>query len=124
LHIRSSGKEVSGLRLYEILLTIDPRLSDEEANQLLTRLQDGAKELGAEVHGVDNWGRRRLAYAIRKQREGIYAVLELDTDTAALKEFERQLKLNESVLRFLSARVPSRKKAQQPKAQSELEEVV
>jgi small subunit ribosomal protein S6 len=104
------------------LLIIDPRLSDEEANQLLTRLQESAKELGAEVHGVDNWGRRRLAYEIRKQREGVYAVLELTTDATVLKEFERQLKLNESVLRFLSARVP-RKKARLPKAQEEPEEV-
>ena len=107
------------LRLYEVLLIIDPRLTDEEAAQLVTRLEESARELGAEPRGVDNWGRRRLAYEIRKQREGIYAVLELHTEPGALKEFERQLKLNESVLRFFSARA----RARPAKAQEAVEEV-
>lgn len=109
------------MRVYEVLLIIDPSLTDEEAIQLLTRLQENVKELGAEVRGVDNWGKRRLAYEIRKQREGTYAVLELFVEPGVLKEFERQLKLNENVLRFFSARVPTRKKAQPAKAQEAIE---
>jgi small subunit ribosomal protein S6 len=111
------------LYLYEILFIIDPRLTDEEVIQLLTRLQESAKELGAEVRGVDNWGKRRLAYEIRKQREGSYAVWELFAEPVMLKEFERQLKLNENVLRFFSARVPTRKRARPTNAQEVIEEV-
>ena len=111
------------MRLYEVLLIVDPRLTDEDAAQFLTRLQENVKELGAEPRGVDNWGRRRLAYEIRKQREGTSAVLELSAEPAMLKEFERQLKLNESVLRFMSARVPARAKARPAKAPEALEEV-
>lgn len=110
--------------LYEILLISDPRLTDEEVGQLLTRLQESVKELGAEVRAVDNWGKRRLAYDIKKQREGNYAVLELSVEPATLREFERQLKLNESVLRFFSARVPARKRARSDKAPEKAPEVI
>lgn len=107
---------------YETLLILDPRPTDEEVAQLLAKLQDALKELGVTVQRVDNWGKRRLAYDIRKQREGTYVVLEVLAEPAALKEFERQLKLNEGVLRFLSTRVPIRKKAP-PADTPELEEV-
>ena len=66
---------------------------------------------------MENWGKRRLAYDIRKQREGTYAVLEVSAEPSTVKEFERQLRLNENVLRFLSTRVPVRKKARPAKTQ-------
>ena len=115
--------------LYEVLLIIDPRFGDEEASQIFTRLQDNAKGLGAVPQGLDIWGKRHLAYEIRKQREGIYAVIELLAEPVTLREIERQLRLNESVLRFISVRVPTRKRARQanvqepPKAEEVPEEV-
>ncbi|MFQ5946397.1 MAG: 30S ribosomal protein S6 [Anaerolineae bacterium] len=112
-----------GLRPYEILVLIDPRPTDEEVTQLLARLQDTLKELGAEVIRLENWGKRRLAYEIRKQREGTYAVFEVSAEPSMVKEFERQLKLNEGVLRFLSTRVVVRKKTQTPRTGEVLEEV-
>lgn len=114
---------MKGLRPYEILLIIDPRPTDEELEQLLTRLQDTVKELGAEVTRTENWGKRRLTYDIKKQREGTYVVFEVSAEPGMVKEFERQLKLNETVLRFLSTRVPVRKKARPVKPQEALEEV-
>ncbi len=111
------------LRPYEILLIIDPRPTEEEVTELLTRLQDTLKELGASVQRVDNWGKRRLAYEIRKQREATYVVVELLAEAATVKEFERQLKLNETVLRFLSVRVPVRKDAHPAPTPEVVEEV-
>ena len=111
------------MRPYEILVIVDPRPTDEEVAQLLTRLQDNLKELGGEVTRVDNWGKRRLAYDIRKQREGTYAVFEVSAEPGVVKEFERQLKLNENVLRFLSTRVLIRKKTRPAKTEEVLEEV-
>lgn len=111
------------LRAYEILVIIDPRPTDEEVAQLLTRLQDNLKELGAELGRLENWGKRRLAHDIKKQREGTYAVLEVSAEPPMVKEFERQLKLNENVLRFLSTRVPDRKRTRPVKTQEALEEV-
>jgi len=105
---------VNALRPYEILIIIDSRPTDEEAAALLTQLGEQIKTLGAEVSKVENWGKRRLSYEIRKQREGTYAVLEVSAEPSTIKEFERQLRLNENVLRFLSTQVQVRKKKARP----------
>ena len=110
-------EEVSALRSYEILIILDPRPTDEEAVALFTQLGENLKSLGAEVAKTDNWGKRRLAYDIRKQREGTYAVLEVSAEPAMVKEFERQLRLNENVLRFLSTQMPAPRKARSAKTQ-------
>jgi small subunit ribosomal protein S6 len=102
---------------------VDPRPTDEEVAALLEQLGEQLKTLGAEVTKVDNWGKRRLAYDIRKQREGTYAVFEVSAEPSMVKEFERQVRLNENVLRFVSTRVPIRKKARPAKTQEGLEEV-
>jgi small subunit ribosomal protein S6 len=115
---------VSELRPYEILVIVDPRPTDEEVAALLEQLGEQIKTLGAEVQKLDNWGKRRLAYDIKKQREGTYAVFEVSAEPAVVKEFERQMRLNENVLRFLSTRVPIRKKARPAKTPEVLEEVV
>ena len=117
--------EVRDLYPYETLVIFDPRLADEEVGVLLIKLQEHLKALGAEVGKAESWGKRRLAYDIRKQREGTYAVLESSATPATVKEFERQLGLNEQVLRFLSTRVPVRKRVrsapkQQPVAAEEV----
>ena len=104
-------------------MIVDPRPTDEEVAALLAQLSDQIKSLGAEVIKLENWGKRRLAYDTRKQREGTYAVLEVSAEPSTVKEFERQLRLNESVLRFLSTRVPIRKKARPAKTQAVVEEV-
>jgi small subunit ribosomal protein S6 len=111
------------LRPYEVLVIVDPRPTDEEVAALLEQLGGQLKTLGAEVTKVDNWGKRRLAYDIRKQREGTYAIFEVSAEPSMVKEFERQVRLNENVLRFVSTRVPIRKKARPAKTQEVLEEV-
>ena len=101
----------------------DPRPTDEEIAALFTQLGEQLQSLGVQVAKMENWGKRRLAYDIRKQREGTYAVFEVSAEPAMVKEFERQLRLNEQVLRFLSTQVPIRKKARPAKTQEVLEEV-
>jgi small subunit ribosomal protein S6 len=113
-----SVEGVTQLYPYEILVIFDPRPTDEEVAALLTRLQDNLKGLGAEVGKVENWGKRRLTYDMRKQREGTYAVVECSAEPATVKEFERQLRLNENVLRYMTTRVPVRKRQRSaPKAE-------
>jgi small subunit ribosomal protein S6 len=108
---------VSELRPYEILVIVDPRPTDEEAAALLTQLGENLKSLGADVAKIDNWGKRRLAYDIKKHREGTYAVFEVSAEPTMVKEFERQLRLNENVLRFLSTRAPVAPKNRPAKTQ-------
>ena len=111
---------------YETLIILDPRLNEEEVAALLTKVQETLKTLGGEVGKAESWGKRRLAYDMRKQREGTYAVLESKAEPATIKEFERQLKLNEQVLRYFTTRVPAPKRvrtAPKPSAPA-VEEVV
>ena len=109
---------MSALRPYEILVILNAGLTDEESAALLTQLGDTIKGLGADVTKVENWGKRRLAYDINKQREGTYAVFEVSAEPVTVKEFERQLKLNENVLRFLSTQIPIRKKVRAGRPQA------
>jgi small subunit ribosomal protein S6 len=113
---------VSALRPYEILVIVDPRPTDEEVAGLLTQLGEQAKGLGVEITKMENWGKRRLAYDIRKQREGTYAIFEVSAEPSMVKEFERQLRLNENVLRFLSTRVPIRSKKARTRAAAQQEQ--
>ena len=116
---------VTQLYPYEILVIFDPRPTDEDVTALLTRVQEMLKGLGAEVGTVENWGKRRLTYDIRKQREGTYAVIPCSAEPAAVREFERQLKLNENVLRYMSTRVPVRKRQRSaPKVEAAVPEEV
>jgi small subunit ribosomal protein S6 len=93
------------LRTYDVLLIVDSRLTDEEFAQLGARLQEALVTLGGEVISSEDWGRRRLVFELRKQREGHYLLLQARATPETMREYGRQLKLNESVLRYLTTRV-------------------
>lgn len=101
---------MNGLRVYDVLLIVDPRLTEEEVAQLSGRLQESLVGLGGEVVSVENWGKRRLSFELRKQREGQYLLLLIKATPAVVREYERQLRLNESVLRFMTTRVIERRR--------------
>src|ERR671935_2150132 len=82
-------EEVSGLRLYDVLVIVDPRLTEEEVAQLLGRLQESCTGLGGEVVATENWGRRRLSFEMRKQREGSYVLLTIKAEPTVVREYER-----------------------------------
>jgi small subunit ribosomal protein S6 len=88
-----------------VLLIVDPRLTDEEVAQLGGRVQESLVALGGEVTASEDWGRRRLVFELKKQREGHYVLLQVRATPTILREYERQLTLNESVLRFMMTRV-------------------
>ena len=87
------------MRRYEMMIILDPGLEENtiqpSLDQFLTVVRDG----GGSVDKVDVWGRRRLAYEIDKKSEGIYAVIDFHATPATAKELDRQLGLNEVVLR-------------------------
>jgi small subunit ribosomal protein S6 len=90
---------VERMRNYEVMVILDPDLEERTvAPSLDTYLNVVTKDGGA-VNKVDIWGRRRLAYDINKKPEGIYAVLDITCSPAAVAELDRQLSLNESVMR-------------------------
>jgi small subunit ribosomal protein S6 len=102
------------VRAYDVLTIVDPRLEEGDVAQLTERLRESLAGLGGEVVSVENWGKRRLTFEIRKQREGTYLLLVIRAEPAVVREYERQLKLNESVLRFMTTRVVERRRKGTP----------
>jgi small subunit ribosomal protein S6 len=86
-------------RQYEVLVILDPELDERTVAPSLDTFLNVIRQDGGTVGKVDVWGRRRLAYEIKKKSEGIYAVLDVSCSPAAVSELDRQLGLNESVLR-------------------------
>ena len=87
------------LRHYEVMVILDPSLEERTIAPSLDTFLNVVKKDGGSVEKVDIWGRRRLAYEIDKHAEGIYAVIDLQAKPASVQELDRQLNLNESVLR-------------------------
>jgi small subunit ribosomal protein S6 len=87
------------LRAYELMVILDPELEERTVAPSLDTYLNVVRNDGGSVENVDIWGRRRLAYEINKNAEGIYAVVTLQAEPATVKELDRQLTLNESVLR-------------------------
>ncbi|WP_067834980.1 30S ribosomal protein S6 [Nocardia lijiangensis] len=87
------------MRRYEVMVILDPSLDERIVGPSLDNMLSVVKTEGGKIDKVDIWGRRRLAYEIRKQAEGIYAVVDLTATPATVSELDRQLGLNESVLR-------------------------
>jgi small subunit ribosomal protein S6 len=87
------------MRKYEVMIILDPSLDDRTIAPSLDTFLSVIKKAGGSVDKVDIWGRRRLSFEINKHAEGIYAVIDLQSEPADVLELDRQLNLNESVLR-------------------------
>jgi small subunit ribosomal protein S6 len=87
------------MRKYEVVVIIDPDVDDRQVSGLLDKPLAGFTKAGGTVDNLDLWGRRRLAYDIRKKSEGIYAVINVTAEPAVVKELDRQFTLNEQIMR-------------------------
>ncbi len=87
------------MRHYELMVILDPDLEERTVAPSLDQFLGVIRRDGGSVEKVDVWGRRRLSYEIRKKVEGIYAVVDLTAEPASVQELDRQLNLNEAVLR-------------------------
>ena len=87
------------MRPYEIMVILDPTLDERTVAPSLETFLNVVRKDGGSVDKVDIWGRRRLAYEIAKHAEGIYAVVDVTAKPETVTELDRQLSLNESVLR-------------------------
>jgi len=86
-------------RHYELLLILDPTLDERTVAPSIDTFLNVIRQGGGSVENVDIWGKRRLAYEIQKNAEGIYAVINVNAPSEVVTELDRQLNLNESVLR-------------------------
>jgi small subunit ribosomal protein S6 len=86
------------VKAYEIVYIFDTQVPEERIQEKLDRYH---AQLGGEITALDHWGRRQLAFPIRKRTAGHYVVAQFNATAEALPEFERLLKLDEELLRFL-----------------------
>ena len=86
------------MRHYELMVILDPDLEERTIAPSLDRFLTVVTKSGGTVQ-TEIWGRRRMAYEIKKQVEGIYAIVTIESEPDAVAELDRQLNLNESVLR-------------------------
>lgn len=87
------------MRRYEMMIILDPSLEERTVQPSLDQFLKVVTTSGGTVEKVDVWGRRRLAYEIDHKAEGIYTVVDLVAEPDTVKELDRQLSLNEAVMR-------------------------
>jgi small subunit ribosomal protein S6 len=84
------------------MLVLHPDLPEAQTRETIERARRLLEGMGAEVHGIDEWGMRDLAYAIRKVHRGYYVVAEYSSKPAAVNELERTLRLSDEILRYVT----------------------
>ena len=94
------------MRRYEIMVILDPDLEEKTIAPSLEAFLNVIRADGVTVHNVEVWGRRRLAYEINHKPEGIYALVHVTATKESVAELDRQLSLNEAVMRTKVLRLP------------------
>ncbi len=94
------------MRRYEVVVVLAPTLTEDEVEQSTETFKKAAEDKGAQIAEIEQWGKRKLAYPIKRHTEGIYIILTLEElSTEAVGELERRFKVSDSVIRFLTVRV-------------------
>lgn len=93
---------------YEILLLLDPELSEEKQTEIVGRVRTLVEQGGGTFERHDPWGRRKLAYPIDKKEDGLYHLLSFSASAETLDELTRVLKIDDDVMRHLATRRPER----------------
>lgn len=89
------------MRNYELSMVLFSTLNEEEKVATLEKVKELIARFGGEITNVDDWGKRKLAYEIEKQREGFYYFIQFNAETSAPAEIESRIRIMEPVLRYL-----------------------
>ena len=93
------------MRIYENLFIVRPDATEEEIDHLIEQMSKNVTSAGGTVDKVDKWGKRRLAYRVEKHREGSYVLFQFTAEANVVKEFERRMRVQDSVIKFLTVRI-------------------
>ena len=92
------------IQAYETMVILSPGLTKEEADKLVDKYADVIKAQQGEVTKIDRMGKRKIAYEMKKQQEGTYALLIFNAQGGCVAELERQMRLSDEVLKFQTLR--------------------
>jgi small subunit ribosomal protein S6 len=90
------------MELYESLFIIRPSVSDEETNALIEKMKSVADKTGAQFIKAENWGRKKLAYEVRRERKGTYVYFYFKAPNTTVGELERSYRLEDNIIKFLT----------------------
>ena len=103
--VGSDMSEYFNMANYESVLIARQDLGASQVNSLVSELSEVIKKEGGEVVKVDNWGLKNLAYRIKKNRKGYYVLLDITAPAKAIFEYERLIRLNEDIIRYMTVKV-------------------
>jgi len=101
------------MNCYETLFVVKPTLTEEEIAAQITKVKDVLAKEGAELLATDDMGMRKLAYPVQKNDRGYYTVLLYKAEGTVISELERNLKINEDVIKFLTVKYSNTKEMAQ-----------
>ena len=97
-------------RTYEVMFIVRPDVVDEDLDKLITGLEGSVASAGGTVKNIERMGKRRLAYTVRKFREGAYVLFTVESGGQVIAELERRLRVAEPVIKFLTVRTDEEQK--------------
>jgi small subunit ribosomal protein S6 len=97
-------------RTYELMFIVRPDMADEDLEKLISNLESTVTSASGTVKSVERMGKRRLAYIVRKFREGVYILLTVEGAGSVVHELERRLRVTEPVIKFLTVRIDEEQK--------------
>lgn len=93
------------MRNYEVVFVAAPTLAGEELDGFINHIQTVVESKNGKVVKVDNWGKKSLAYKIKRFREGYYVVLNIEGDGSTIAELERRFRVTDYIIRYISVRI-------------------
>jgi small subunit ribosomal protein S6 len=93
------------MRKYEVMFIVRPDVSEEDVDKVIAQMESAVTQTEGKIEKVEKMGRRRLAYRVARCREGLYVLFTLEGSGDTVKEFERRLKVNDVVIKFLTVRI-------------------
>jgi small subunit ribosomal protein S6 len=96
------------MHLYESIFIINANQTDEEIANVIKKMQDVVAKQGGEMIKFEDWGKKKLAYEIKKQKRGHYVFFQFKSAPGAVSELERTFKLTDSVIKFLTVKLRTR----------------
>jgi small subunit ribosomal protein S6 len=102
------------MRPYDTVIVLRPDVAESKVKETVERLKGTLVSHEAEIIAVEEWGMRELAYPVKKQEKGISVIIRYRAETPGMREFERQIKFTEDIIRYITIRLESEPKGKSP----------